>query len=399
MKEVNLFSDDVVIILGAGASVPFGLPTGSDLIDQIQSSLSDELKTIETDIRKNKPYQPIIPNSLAIEDVPLACALANNLDTAGSLDLNNSKNQVSKLADWLKEQVSDSIDDLIRHNDHKANELKKCIAYELLIRSHERATDFFKRRNFDARHVVQIDKKQEILYRKDEDGKKTSEPITIRNWIHNFINIARLQFIEKFKSIEEWRNHESKPKIKIINFNYDSIFEDVVEKSWKQVATELPNSKDVFEIVHPHGKIEIPTSLGKAKIAKWITDNFENIAVIHDIEASIANRDEARKFISDCNQLFAIGFAFAKANCDMLGIESLWANEHKSIHYLNFDDNKGLDIRVERFDGPKLYGHRNGYLVDHEKNKSHVYPMSPLKGDYLQITDALMGGFLGEMPS
>lgn len=41
-KEVNLFSDDVVIIIGAGASVPFGLPTGLDLIDLVQQRLKEE---------------------------------------------------------------------------------------------------------------------------------------------------------------------------------------------------------------------------------------------------------------------------------------------------------------------------------------------------------------------
>lgn len=401
-REVNIFSDDVVIIIGAGASVPFGLPTGLGLIEQICIRLSSEVESITSLIIKNKSNLKLnFPNSLALGDCPLACALANNIDKIGHLHLEKSKSEITEFVNWLNAQVSDSIDDLIRHNPDKADDLKKCIAYELLMRSGEISGNLFKRRNFDARNIEQLDENQKIKYKKDEDGKTTKVPVTIRNWIHNLINIARLQFGYKFENLTKWKDFEPQPKIKIINFNYDSILEDVISNCWAQVSTELPSWEQIFEIVHPNGKIQISKTFEKDDIPKWISDNSKNIAVIHDIEhEGIApDREKASQFISNSKSIYAIGFAFAKANCDNLGILDKWADNYKSINYLNFDGNKSLDIRVRRLNGDNLTGFVDRVYYSHEVNKSHIYPMSPTKGDNLEITDALMGGFLGEMPS
>ena len=362
--ETNLFSDDVVLIIGAGASVPFGLPTGLDLIDLVHKQTKFEFEKINS----HNGY-----NSM---DVPIStlASVHGNPFTSGM-----------PAHEWINAQASDSIDDLIRHNPQKAKFLRCCIVLELLrttTRTNMISDSYINRwevleaDNFCSRKFPLVINGEKIL-------DKKNQPVMLRNWVHNLINIVREQVTLGLR--------EEGQKIKIISFNYDGILEYILEKMWTDSEVIDLHWTEYFNIVHPHDRLDIITKpLLKSDISGYIRGNFDNIAVIHDNDAGlhadiVAWRSEAKKIMANVKKIYSLGFAFAKSNCqNILGITKDWCVSGKEIHFLNFDDNFGLRSRVEYY-----RGFPEGRLVE----------MKPLKGDYLQITDALMGGFLGEMPS
>lgn len=382
--ETNLFSDDVVIIIGAGASVPFGLPTGLGLIDLVSKSIKDEAALCK---RTNGYCEKII-----------YAGNFNNGKQLFEIDL-NIKNK------WLDAQVSDSIDDLIRHNSLEANWLKYCIVYEILKCTHSKNESKMFHSNGIHKYVGTDFKIKNFTDRKIN---------SLRNWVHNFINIVRDLFIEKWKTNDDYREsyefrNKKNYKVKVISFNYDGILEHILSKCWGETQINLPKWDDVFEIVHPHGTMGIKEEINSEEIIEYLRVSSKKIVVVKEpiddgskefLEV-ISWRTRAKEIIENASQVMAIGFAFAKSNCDLIGLEKGWVRglreDNNKIHFINFDDNFGLRERVRsirEYNGPLLSG--SGAPIDYDHGLSE---MKPLKGDYLQITDAIMGGFLGEMPS
>lgn len=396
MADVNLFSDDVVIILGAGASVPFGLPTGLELIDLVRDRL-----LIEADqFNRLRELSNQHLRQFSIHDVvkvaPIFCAVRDiigNKITSHSVVFSEAEDELRSLSKWIDSQVSDSIDDLIRHNPLNAQLLKMCIAFEILIRTHDSNGESFVLKDFTKRTIKQFDCRGN-----PKIDPQTKSHIEIRNWIHNFINLSRSHFLENWGCLSKWQEAEHQEKIKIISFNYDNNLERVLSNTWNSVESGLPEAGSVFEIIHPHGKIESFDLLAKDEIPRWLKDNSDKISVIHDDDTKVnayvkAERIRAREIISLAHDIFSIGFSFAKLNCHLLGLHN-WYNQHleRKIHYINFDNSYSLDKRIEKY----CKYHRNRSAVI-----GTIVPIAekPINAPTLQITDALMGGFLGEMPS
>lgn len=400
MAEIDLFSDDVVIILGAGASVPFGLPTGLELIELVRDGLFAEAQNLEN--LKNEIHPKIEDLfSAKIENAPIYCAFFNifNSDmrtSSGSdknihFDFDEAIKFLRAKALWLNSQVSDSIDDLIRYNRSNARLLKICIVYVLLKRTHISEKGLYSTKDFRKRKIAQLTREGDFLF--DSSGNK----VELRNWIHNFINVVRNNYIKNGNLLDEGNQESKSKKIKIITFNYDGILEEILSLNWSAVDSKLPNWKNIFEILHPHGNISFDSKIAANDLPRYLSRNAKKISVIHDEkvnQTTLEIRKSAKEIVSGARNIYALGFAFARMNCVLLGLD-----EHKSyskrttISYINFDKSASLALRVNTYcrsdrhtDGGYDFGITAVQMVnEHDK--------------YLQITDALMGGFLGEMPS
>jgi hypothetical protein len=204
------------------------------------------------------------------------------------------------------------------------------------------------------------------------------------------INIAREQ-------------HQTKPegaKIKIISFNYDTILERVLDAQWDNVERQYGHWTESFEILHPHGSIPFP-AIGQrdVNVGKFILDGAANICVAreHDIPKNI-KRDRAlvKGIMQKSKNVFAIGFAFARSNCDLLGIggeffknEPYGQQSPRHISFINFDGSFGLRDRVHRYCNLRL----------RESMGKLGLEFKPELGGQMHIDQALIAGFLGEMPS
>jgi hypothetical protein len=375
---MSLLWDKSVIVIGAGASVPFGAPDGLTLMDKIEATLRANARGLEA-YQRTAPYS----HNFATES-PIYWAWQSggaSYETYPHI----AAEVFDDLARWLSKQTSDSIDDVIRHNPKYAEKLKICIVFELLKVTHSKnGNGCYTPREFGVR-----------LF----DEK--------RNWIHRLINVGRAALIEAKEN--QW---QIDCKVRIVSFNYDGILEHVLSEKWDDVEGEFGNWADVFSIYHPHGLIPISKEpIRSDQLVQYLKDSAARIAVVHDtaVSESIANnRTEAKKLCSRAIDIYAFGFAFAPSNCRLLGwdepllvdpddVLELHNPTVRKINYVNYDGSNGLRRRVEQTFFPRLE------IIDYAPEVPASYqiePIVPLPGQkYVEITDALFSGFLGEMPA
>ena len=321
-----LTDENSVLILGAGVSAPFGLPVGSALIDTIAVNLSKQLKWVRSakprlgysfsvshksshkDDRLFKEFPYLQPLIRMIKDL-----YPDLKGVKSSKDLHEQIlwqcGVMEQLRDGLDNQTSDSIDDFIVMNEHYADHVKICIAVE-----------FIKTLYIDQ-NLVGLDKRYLSMpknyLRPDGDIQKHKE----RNWIHRLINLIRLGVQEG------WVTEDN--KVKIITFNYDTILEYVLEQQFSN--TEVLNNQgvryqDYIDIIHVHGqcgKLE-KTMSGNPSETCW--QWAQGIHVIRESEGDLPQKvlddqKRAQKWIFNAENIYAAGFAFAKANTDLIGLK------------------------------------------------------------------------------
>jgi hypothetical protein len=376
---LSLVYERAVVVVGAGASVPFGAPDGLKLMDRIEATLKSNQRKMES-LAESKPFQ------INLRDLsPIYWAWHDGKDNQVASP-HAAAAEYMDLANWLSKQTSDSIDDVIRHNPKYADRLRVCIVYELLQVTHAKdRNEAYVPRNLETRSI--------------EVGGQPQ-----RNWIHRLINVARAAMIEARQN--GW---PANPKVKIVSFNYDSILERVLDKKWDDVESEFGDWRDVFEIYHPHGRIPIPIEpIRRDQLVTYLRDGASGIAVVHDeaVCSEIeADRHSAKACCQSATNIYAMGFAFAPLNCELLGLNNpLYVDpddmgeQHypskRKVHYINYDGSDGLNRRVEKMTE-----------YDEEDNTrsqapTELYPTMPSIGKTnVEITDAILARFLGEMPA
>jgi hypothetical protein len=165
----------------------------------------------------------------------------------------------------------------------------------------------------------------------------------------------------------------------------------------------------------------MPSSLEPNELAKHLFENAKCIAVVHDelgeaqsesrslIESNRIqeHRERGREYCENAQHVYAIGFAFARANIGLIGLDRSTERDQDGedepmkpddpkpiIHYINFDDSFGLRARVKNLCEQKSDN------VSGDPNRSFKSnEMTAGPGRTLQISEALIAGFLGEMPS
>jgi hypothetical protein len=382
---MGLIDRSTVIILGAGCSVPFGLPTGLELIEQVATELDSE--ALQLSYRYNQGY----PTGNSHEDTPILYAWHCSGDFTQQVNFAPALDLLRKEAKWLRAQTSDTIDDLIRQNPTKQKLLKICIVYLLLKSTHSFNDQRWVPKNFATRIIERTPK------------KPSNVPISERNWVHQLVNLVRVEYLDDPDVLE------LKQKVQIISFNYDGILERVLDQVWSSselISTQIAGSwRDLVEIHHPHGVIAIDDQpMFRQELPKYLFDRAEEIAVVNENESTLnpkvaEARSLARHMTIRARNIYALGFAFARNNCWLLGLDLQTSREvvsHSKSHYhfLNFDASSGLKDRVQRlvtWDQVDLPYDKYVEKVPHERTAG--------SGRFLSIPEALADGFLGEMPA
>jgi hypothetical protein len=381
---MSLFDQGTVIIIGAGASVSFGLPTGLELLDLCVMSLQREAEYLAT------IYHPMVSVQPAASKAPVAFSYYNSGKLDLRLDASAAEGFFRGKADWLSKQTYDTIDDAIRNHPEDSKLLKILIAQALIQHTHS---------NFP-----------ETVYgvNKTLVGRKVGLRGDERNWIHSLVNIVRAQLLDDPSDFRVGR------KIKIINFNYDCILERVIENVWstssevQKLALDLErdprNWMNVFEIVHPHGFmgsdiLDFPApELAQKLVAIANRIKVARDDALEDVEIS-RQRSRAKEMCESADEIYSMGFAFAKTNCDLLSLvrdgkdTSNFIVDQQKINYINYGGEYGLRDRVQRLAFPQDGLHPSG------RRGRQVIERKDEAGGKLSIHQALVAGFLGEMPS
>jgi hypothetical protein len=355
-----------VLIIGAGASVPFGIASGLGMMDQLCEAISCELENWDAIAQRQKGSQlkPFLL-TLAITDWPDSDFFSFHDKNVEALE---------QLKSLLENQTSDTLDDLIRMNNEQGPVLKRAIAFCVFSR-------IFKLRSEDQRHytfeLISLEARKIGM---DNANKR-------RNWIHHFINLSRRLALSA-RAVEI-------PTI--VSFNYDGILEHVLEKQWNNMSNpDLEDWSKVIKIIHPHGVMKIEAekydvTQATAAIKVWANQ----IRIVDETQPAVHMEvHECRAIILEASNVYGAGFAFAESNCELIGLyEGMFGSSQshirRKLHFVNYDDSYGLRERAKRYCALDLGGKESTSLIERR----------PDKGGVLEIDEAIASGLLGEMPA
>lgn len=367
---MSIVDEGSVLILGAGSSVDFGLPLGGQLIDDIKSVVLK--RTQSTDSWGDTVNLPSRWDASLIQRPqeglknPIGAILSyqylRDRHNYTRAELYEKRTEAFLFGQELDGQTSDTIDDFISLNPRHADTAKKCIAAvfgERLFTCAEQGGRVFP---LDFRSRLCPDKKT-------------------RNWIHLLINIVRHNF----------RAGPPTEKVKIITFNYDGILERVLAKQFSNVEEQFGSYSDYFEIIHPHGYCgDILDEYDN--VWKALTEWAANISVVNEPPSKVPQivteaRARARQLIEGADHIYAAGFAFARPNCKLLGLDK---KDRVKITYHNFNNDIAMDLAVDAI--VARWGIRAS-----DKAK-WICKGAGSEGRPLPIAEWIRAGFLGEMP-
>lgn len=373
-----------VLIIGAGASVPFGLPLGGDLIERIRRQLDAELEHINKRFERNAAQ---VYSSHLVRAIPLAAglpfcnALHEQNDSRGRMieaDARHYAGQLRGLRDLLTGQTSETIDDFIAINPKQANLVKIGIAIVFfgILYTEETAPKHYKKRALSDR-VVGL-------------TQKTAR----RNWVHHLINIVRHH---NFGKVREEVN-----KVRIISFNYDPVVETILNEQFDNTEHDFGPWQDYIEVVHPHGfmgEIESEIYDPIPILLKWA----KAICVVKELEITAyakKTRSRATEWLRDASEVYMTGFALSGPNAKLLGLGDT-ENTPQKWFISNFDGSPALRRIAENYDRKPARrvrgGTDDGRLGYWGKIETEIE--SGTRGDELHIDTWFEIGIPGEMPA
>jgi hypothetical protein len=374
---MSLLRGRSALIIGAGASVPFGVASGIGMMRQLSDAIGEELSNWEA-IRIGKVGSQLKPFLLS-----RSISMAEN--GMFSFSSNDSVELLEQLQSLLNDQTSDTIDDLIRMNSDHASLLKRAIAFCVFSRIYALRTDEARYNTYSLRRLE--NREIENIAKKISKGEFSIGHPVHRNWIHHFINLSRQRVLSA-------REAEIPT---IISFNYDGILEFVLKKQWNNAGNiKLGNWEDHIMIIHPHGYMKIDKdSYSVVEAAELVKKWGAEIRIVDEtMPGKHKEVQDCRDAIAASSNIFGAGFAFAKSNCDLIGLEGGMAGggSHsipKRLHFMNYDDSYGLRARVKQYCFLDLGGVNSTNLIEHR----------PDRGNVLELDEAIAGGLLGEMPA
>ena len=308
-----MFEKPTTLILGAGVSVPYGLPTGPKLKNSILSGaraiLNDRAPTL---------FGRVLDGRTTISDP--YCGFWSHLkrsQTAAYVE--PDVNLLRDFAKALEDTDQYTIDRFLRDNPRYAP-LGRCfIVLELIRRMLEEHDDL----------GVRV--------------KDFSRPAEGR-WISGLIN--EMHELEPDNQIEQNRLH-------IVTFNYDPIVELVLNnKLCKPERFSLSSAKSSYAVTHVHGSFPAPQA-NTRDIGSLIQSSAASISLIgNDFKSAEASEriDVARQAISNAQQIFVAGFAFDDFNVQLLQLPELV--DPRRIFCLNYDGNLGVSQRISKLGIP-----------------------------------------------
>ena len=381
-------NDNAVLILGAGASAQFNLPIGGGLLVEIRNNIAKEIVPTRKDFLHYNPRHALKafygsgreqPRPYIYQHKPIFATylLIKSPDSrASGDDIKEILEEAEKAVKYLTGQTADTIDAFIAENSSVSMIVKIAIANIFFDR-------LYSRLGTQNNSPWALNPLTNRILGEGENKE--------RNWVHLLINLVRHAYIN------EWVSEEN--KLKIITFNYDTVLETVLDAAFSNTEIELPDWRELIEIKHMHGcmpplqqEVSNPfqTTADMALAIEVATESVPRAEVV-------ADREIAKTWVGESNQIYACGFAFAGPNCRLLGLDKdkvMLAPGERYIKFCNYDGNPGITNSASR------YG-----VFDPNKQATQI-PMRklliesrPTPGDRLSITNWFYRGVPGELPA
>lgn len=281
--------EDVIFILGAGASVPYGYPTANQLRQKI--------------VRGN---------------VDVISYTYRNLENQNKIDYNWWENRWKPLIDQFDKSNTESIDLFLTRNRNKIDTDLGVLLILYFLSWYE-----------SRYKIIRFDK----------------------DWYFAFFNELTREVTQK-----EQLYLLVKSPIQIITFNYDRSLEYFLYTSLVNSFTlDSDEARTIynmlFSVYHVYGKIADLDWQDAKGISYGDNDLFKNgdllsknVNLIYDDRNHIP--DNIKTLIYNANQIFVLGFGFAKANIDKLDLKNLLQEKHKLFATgLNLFDSQIIQIK------------------------------------------------------
>ena len=302
------------LILGAGSSVPYGYPTGTQLVEQIILLA-----------RKARIAGGFI-------DMPFG-----RIDLSGGFS--DSYRQIEEFCERVRKLNPVSIDSFLRDNPKIENIGRRVISYIIMTAE------------YNDRGSISIH---------DKDNKNAG----FKGW-YQLIFDALVSHCATPEELHELHG------LNVVTFNYDVSLEYFLAKALLENERTQPYAKEIFEsikIVHIYGKVgniciangKVGYDYGKYKKNEGISQEINEDAWVKSenckLHVAIENKNKtkevlasaevAKKFMENSDRLLCMGFDFHRDNCDLIDMnESYWPP--RKLFYLNYAKNSMLDNRVK----------------------------------------------------
>lgn len=297
-----MFVRPTVIILGAGASAEFGLPTGAGLLNRLLEM---------------RPYDHgrELQKSGNLKDYDIASAImqAYNQFPIPGLD---DQELIEKANSTFESSI-----DLFSYNNNSVLETAKF--YTSWMIQSAMIESIKKVGRFEISYIT-------YKYRKDWLRHKLNDR---RNWIADFVR--------KYTEDADNGSDINSDNVIIVSFNYDKIFKKSVLNFLESSERFSEAAEDIMpKIEHVYGGLEFLEEIHP----RYIADQRDRIAFIKEITDSDEHIKRIRNRIADAEDIYCCGFSFDKRNVELIGLNETNAR----IYSNNYDGNLELSARLRK---------------------------------------------------
>ncbi len=257
---------NAVFVLGAGASCPYGFPTGRGLRDQVLSRYTAD---VENYLRHNNRGDPLITQ-----------------------EVHRAKEFVNK----FRKSSTPSIDLFLARNPEFSIVGKRAIIFRILAAEH---VSRFREEAEDTKqdwYRWLFEQMTDELVKKEDYSRFSQNDVSFItfNYDRSLEHFLYDSFVNSFSGIREDKIIEQLSQIKICH-----VFGQVAPLEWQAQVDQIPYRVDVNYID--------------------VDSLCRNIKIVYE-EGENPKLKEAQELISKTTRVFFLGFGYAEENLDALGI-------------------------------------------------------------------------------
>ena len=301
-----MFSNPTVIIVGAGASAEFGLPTGEGMH---RSVVNETFETIQQGDTQADFFLASFWKFLMYEN------------------LHGQQTTYRQFVEVAKQSPSTSID-LFAYNNPSHEEVAKLYSAWSIAKSQ---FDFELKQDhdFQREYYAKISRSPKWLSPQIGEDHRL-------NWLAELVN----QFVEGAQSSKDLEEN----KLTFVTFNYDSIVEEAFVTFVRRLErfADAPDNA-MPEVIHIHGRMDSPDVPNLNK--NWILDQAKNIRFITETIVNPGSAvDRAIALLDEALHVYSVGFAFEPNNTKLLAAGK-WGGK---VVGLNYAGNAKIENRIKR---------------------------------------------------
>lgn len=259
-----------VIIVGAGASLPYELPLAWELL----KSASERIARLRSRAQQGVDKFAHVNDRYVAQDDPVDMAVMRAMGGVDNLD------EVARAFRELL--VAQNLDDFVRDHPSLTEVVSMLISVTLFQKIYLAKNGVWQLRSQFQKGGLGPDK----------------------DWMRSLVGILRA-------------SSQKDRKVEVVSFNYDGLLERSMRMYWEGAERKYPPLDESVSFVYPHGRItELPDTI--AHPVEYLLAQAKNIRLgEHKDEAA---RALAKKLVAEAEKIYSVGFSFSPDNRDLLGI-------------------------------------------------------------------------------